>query len=241
LRRARKTNNPPESRTTADTAEAPSISGATTSSAKAELAAPASNKLKASSLYTIFSSDDFAAPGPASCVYFLRRARRISNPPESRTTAETAEAPSISGATTLPANAKLPALSNKQANPKNFDTFFSSDEVAAPVRRASFYFLRRARRISSPPESSTTADAAEAPSISGATTPPANATFAAPTSNRLKPTSLDMIFSSERNRNAYITSCAYFLRRARITSNPPESSIAAVTVELPSISGAATA
>jgi hypothetical protein len=133
LRRARKTNNPPESRTTADTAEEPSISGATTSSAKAELAAPASNKLKASSLCTIFSSDDFAAPGPASCVYFLRRARRISNPPESRTTAETAEAPSISGATTLPANAKLPALSNKQANPKNFDTFFSSDEVAAPV------------------------------------------------------------------------------------------------------------
>src|ERR1019366_8847718 len=121
-------------------------------------------------------------------IHFLRRARRTSNPPESKTTADAAEAPSISGATAVPANAILAAPTNKRLKLITLNTIFllwpTSQHTAGCA-----YFLRWARSTSSPPESRTTADAAEAPSISGATVCCPKAELATPASKRLKPRS----------------------------------------------------
>jgi hypothetical protein len=61
------------------------------------------------------------------CVYFLRRDRRTSNPPESSTTADAAEAPSISGVAIAPANTELAEPINIKPKPIIFDKIFSSD------------------------------------------------------------------------------------------------------------------
>jgi hypothetical protein len=198
LRRARNTCKPPESRTTADAAEAPSISGATVIPANAELAAPTNNKLKPKSFDMTLSSDRSRKTHYSIWrTYFLRRARRTSNPPASRTIADVADAPSISGAATAAANADLAAPASSRLKPRSLYTFFSSDECRRVSVAACPYFLRRARKISNPPESKATADTAEARSISGAATPPANAKLAAPAIKKLRPIIFVMIFSSD--------------------------------------------
>jgi hypothetical protein len=188
LRRARRTSKPPESSTIAETAEAPSISGATVTPANAKPAAPTSNKLKPINFDTILSSELSRSFLIASRVYLLRRARRTNKPPESRTIADTAEAPSISGATTSSAKAELAAPASNKLKPRILYMILSSGRV---------YFLRRARRTSKLPESRATADTAEAPSISGAATGPANAQLAAPINKRLKPINFDMNISAD--------------------------------------------
>jgi len=54
-------------------------------------------------------------------------ARRTSKPPESKAIAEVADAPSISGAATGTAEAKLAALTSNRLKPRNLYTNFSSD------------------------------------------------------------------------------------------------------------------
>jgi hypothetical protein len=125
-----------------------------------------------------------------------RRARRTSKPPESRTIADAADAPSISGVTAKPANANLDAPTNNKPKPTNFDM------ITPLAGRYSLlpgcaYFLRRVRKISKPPESRAIAELADAPSISGAAIAVAEAKLAAPISNKLKPRSLYTILSSD--------------------------------------------
>jgi hypothetical protein len=124
--------------------------------------------------------------------YFLRRARRISKPPESRTIADAADAPSISGATVTPANAKLAAPANNKLKPITWCTISPPADFAAYY----VYFLRVVRKTSKLPESSAIAEVADAPSISGAVTL-AQAKLAAPTSNKVKERSLYIILSSD--------------------------------------------
>jgi len=119
LRRDRRTSKLPESKAIAVVADAPSISGAATGVARTKLAAPISNKLKPINLDTI--PPLISVWRDAACVYFFRRARKTSNPPESRTNADTAEAPSISGAIASAPNAKLAAPTNNKLKPISLD------------------------------------------------------------------------------------------------------------------------
>jgi hypothetical protein len=209
----RKTSKLPESRAIAEVADVPSISGAVTL-AQAKLAAPTSNKVKPRSLYMIYPPIHFELPYTHTLtlaeywIHFLLRARRISKPPESRTIADAAEAPSISGVTVPPANAKLAVPTIKKLKPINFNTSSSSSWIRSVRTPDCLYFLRRARRTSKPPESSTTAAAADAPSISGATVVPANAKFATPTIKKLKPINFDTCSSSDW----ILSACSHRLR-----------------------------
>jgi len=164
LRRARNISTAPEKSAKAAAEEFASISGTANGPPKANVAVPASNIRAARVLM----------------IYFLRRARNTSNPPETIAMAAAAELASISGTEVPPPKAKVavPASSIKVAS-------------VFMISSINDHFFRRERITSRPPVTRATAATAEFASISGTTTAP-KANVAVPV-NTIKAASVFMI------------------------------------------------